>query len=227
MAGPAESADAFSTRLDEVDREARQSREKFHTQAGEEAKRLAERFRKFETVRDAIRQMFEPRLTSLLERLPGAKPLLEIGADRGEARVLLGHTAECPPSVTLTMSVSHDGRAERVTLDYALSIVPVFMEFKPNARFESAIDPFDRAGAEKWMDDCLVEFLRTYRRIPLVEAYQKDRMVLDPVARVWFGKGLAKAQREVGGTTYYFASDEAASEFDRDPARYQGAPGRK
>ncbi len=215
-------AQQLAGRFDAVEREAAQARERFHAHAANEARALTQRFQKFEAVRAEIRELFKPRLDALVRRIPDAKPLVESGADRGEMRLILGHTTECPPLVTLTMAVSHDGRAERVVLDYTLSIVPIFMEFSPSARFESPIEPFDCDGASRWIEDQLVEFLKTYKSIPMVEAYQRDCMVLDPVARVWFGKGLAKAQRTAAGATYYFASDDAAQEFDRDPARYTG-----
>ena len=49
--------------------------------------------------------------------------------------------------------------------------------------------------------------------------------VMDPVCGMTISPATAAASRDVGGTTYYFCSDQCANTFDADPERYTSVAG--
>ncbi len=85
------------------------------------------------------------------------------------------------------------------------------------AIFSSVIrgsDAIDREAIANWVDDRLVDFVKTYLSLHENEWYLKDHMVVDPVADVRFPKFAAAATIELEGKTYYFVGEETRREFE-------------
>ena len=86
--------------------------------------------------------------------------------------------------VNLKLSASTDRDVRKVILSYDLQIIPVLMRYKSHDEIEFPLDAVDKEAVAKWMDDRLVEFVRTYFSMGENEIYLKAHMVEDPIARL-------------------------------------------
>jgi YHS domain-containing protein len=117
--------------------------------------------------------------------------------------------------VRLKFSASTDRDVRKVVLGYDLEIIPVLLRFQPHAELEFPLEAADREAAGRWIDDRVVDFVRTYLSLGENDVYLKDHMVEDPVAQVRFPKFAAGATLEWQGRTYYFIGEETRREFAR------------
>ena len=115
--------------------------------------------------------------------------------------------------VSLKFSASTDRDIEKVILNYDLSIIPVLMRFKPHDEVEFPLNKVDKEAVAKWIDDRIVDFIKTYFSMGENEIYLKDQMVEDPIAHVRFPKQAAAATLDWQGQKYYFVGDETRREF--------------
>jgi len=83
-----------------------------------------------------------------------------------------------------------------------------------------AIEVF-RIGA--WLDERIVDFVRTYLAVHENEFYLKAHMVEDPVAHVRFPDFAAASTLERGGKTLYFIANETREEFEAKEKKQKSA----
>ena len=117
--------------------------------------------------------------------------------------------------IRLKFSASTDRDVRKLTLSNDLEIVPVLLRFEPHAELEFPLDKVDKDAVAKWIDDRILEFVRTYLALGDNEVYLKEHMVEDPVAQVRFPNFAAGATLQWQGKTYYFIGEETRREFAR------------
>jgi YHS domain-containing protein len=100
-----------------------------------------------------------------------------------------------------------------VILAYDLSIIPVLMQFNPHAEVDFPVNAVDKEAVAKWIDDRIVEFIRTYFTMGENDIYLKDHMVEDPVAHVRFPKIAAATTLDWQGQKFYFIGEETRQQF--------------
>lgn len=115
--------------------------------------------------------------------------------------------------IRLRLSASTDRDVRNLVLDYHLEIIPVLMKFESHKQAEWPIDAIDKEEIASWIDDRLVDFVKTYLTLHENEYYLKDHMVEDPVAKIRFPKFAAGATLESDGKTYYFIGSDTQKEF--------------
>jgi hypothetical protein len=116
-------------------------------------------------------------------------------------------------AVRLKFGAFTDRDVRKVILSYHLEIIPVLMRYNPHAEIEFPLDAVDKDAAARWIDDRIVEFVRTYFSMGENDLYMKDEMVEDPIARVSFPKLAAAATLEWQGKKFYFIGEETRREF--------------
>lgn len=116
--------------------------------------------------------------------------------------------------IRLRLSASTDYEVRKLVLDYNLEILPILMKFDSHQQAEWPLDAVDRQAVANWIDDRLVDFVKTYLSLHQNEYYLKDHMVEDPIAGVRFPKLAAAATLERDGKTYYFIGEETRREFE-------------
>ena len=89
------------------------------------------------------------------------------------------------------------------------------MQFTPHAQGEFPLENIDEAAVAKWIDDRIVDFVRTYVALNENEYYLKDFMVEDPIAHVRFPKFAAGASVQLREKTLYFIGEETRNEYER------------
>jgi YHS domain-containing protein len=120
--------------------------------------------------------------------------------------------------IRLRLSASTDHEVRKLVLDYNLEILPILMKFNSHEQAEWPLDAIDRQAIADWVDDRLVDFVKTYLSLHQNEWYLKDHMVVDPIADVRFPKLAAAATLEQNGKTYYFIGEETLREFEAKQA---------
>ena len=115
--------------------------------------------------------------------------------------------------IKLRLSASTDREVRNLILDYNLEIIPVLMKFDSHQQAEWPLDAINKEEIAAWIDDRLIDFVKTYLSLHENEYYLKDHMVEDPVAKVKFPKFAAGATLDADGKTYYFISPETRQEF--------------
>lgn len=170
-----------------------------------------QRLAKLETVFHQLREVWRPRLEALATKF-GDKvrvtPTFTPSSKSAEFafRSKLAH-------ITLRFSATTDADVRNVILAYDLDILPILLRYEPHSETTFPLDNVDPEVAAKWIDDRIVDFVKTYLSLHQNNLYLKDMMVEDPVAGVRFPKYAAATTLEADGKTYYFIGEETKNEF--------------
>jgi YHS domain-containing protein len=201
----------FLERLDEQVAQARTRVEQKQTEIQQTYEARQGRYRKFLGVLRDLQGVARVRLDKLAEKCKFDATPTE-NAD-GKSVLLMFQTPVA--RVRLRLSATHDEEVRNLVLAYDLEILPIYMKYNPHAEIAIPLDKVDRNAVENWLDDRLIEFAQTYVTIHFTDEYQKDHMVVDPVASVRFPKVFAQSTLEKGGKTYYFISDQTRRDFEQ------------
>lgn len=179
----------------------------FRSEQVQEFQARQRRLELFEQVCDGLREVWRPRLDALAQRFgenvkvePQVAPKLREVSFRFKSELA---------TIELRFSASTDADVRKLVIDYRLDVLPILMKFEPHARIEFELEAIDPDAIGRWIDDRILDFVRTYLSLHENEFYLKDHMVVDPAA--------SKLERD--GKTYYFVSDETRREFENAPAK--------
>lgn len=205
-----------ATLADRIDAEfaaAEQKIKQMQTQQAERYQNRQQRQEKLEQILEANRDIWRPRLETLASRFANrvkVTPRVVPGLRQATFEVAseLAH-------VVLKFSVTADLDVENVVFQYDLEILPVFMKFESHSEIALPLDKIDEQALGQWIDERIMNFVRTYLAMYENSHYLKDSMVEDPVAKVRFPKFAAGAKGEAGGKTVYFVSEETKRQFEQ------------
>jgi len=173
----------------------------------------------FEKQLEALPSVWRPRLETLVHRF-GDRVKVTPRLSSSSREVSLEFQSNLA-RIRLRFSATTDHEVHNLILNYDLEIIPVLMQFESHKEAEWPIAAIDEAAVAGWVDDRIVDFVKTYLSLHENEYYLKDDMVEDPVAGVRFPRFAAAASREWGGKTYYFIGEETRREFE---AKHGAAP---
>jgi YHS domain-containing protein len=184
---------------------------KFQTEQVEQHQQRQKRLEQLDKAFEQLSAIWRPRLELLVQKFGDrvkTKPRIvpttrEVTFDfqSGLARV------------SLKLSATTDRDIQNVILAYDLSIIPVLIRFKPHDEVEFPLNAVDNEAVAKWIDDRIVDFIKTYFSMGENEIYLKDQMVEDPIAHVRFPKQAAAASLDWQGQKLYFVGEETRREF--------------
>src|SRR5262249_21515885 len=147
------------------------------TQAYEDRQR---RLKTYEEVCEKLRDIWRPRLEAVAQRFgERVKVIPEIAGERRQVAFKFNSNLA---HIDLRFRASTDQEVRKLVLDYELQILPILMKFDPHVQAEFPLEAVDAAAVAQWMDDRIVDFVRTYLSLHQNEYYLKDHMVVDPVA---------------------------------------------
>jgi YHS domain-containing protein len=184
---------------------------KFQVEQVEKHKERQNRLEQLGKVFDQMRDIWKPRLELLVKKFGDrvqAKPRI-VPSTREVTFDFQSRLAR----VSLRFTAFTDQAIQKVILSYDLSIIPVFMRFNPHAEIEFPLNAVDQEAVAKWIDDRIVEFVKTYFSLGENDIYLKDYMVEDPIAHVRFPKMAAATILEFQGQRFYFIGEETRHEF--------------
>jgi YHS domain-containing protein len=204
-----------ATLADRIDAEFSAAEQKIKQLQKEHAEHYAQRqqrLERLEKILDEHRDIWRSRLETLSKRF----------AERMKVtpRVMPGSrqaTFEVESElarVVLRFSVTSDQVVENVVFRYDLDILPIFMKFESHGELQLPLDSIDERVLGQWIDERIMDFVRTYMAMYENDHYLKEHLVEDPVAKVRFPKFAAGARLERGGKTIYFISEGTRREYE-------------
>jgi hypothetical protein len=178
----------------------------------QDAKLPQDRLEQLSKVFDELREVLRPRLELLVKEFGNRiKTTPLVVPSRREA---LFHFQSSSAHVDLRFSAATDRDFQRLILSYLLEITPAVVHYRPYDQVEFPLNAVDKAAAAKWIDDRIVDFVKTYLAMGEPELCPKDQMVEDPVARIRFPKFAAAATFEWAGKRFYFISEDTRRRFE-------------
>ncbi len=179
------------------------------------------RWRRFGEMGDElVRNILAPRLAALAGYFDNARFLPPEEAGRYHAACKFRPTERFPAKVKVELSVSTDGQAENLVVDYHLQIRPVFFHFHGESQILFRLDEVDEVRLATWVEERMLDFVDTYLRLEELEPYQRENLVTDPVCDMVLQKPHATAHMEYLGRTYYFCVEDCRKKFADEPQRY-------
>lgn len=185
--------------------------QQFQTKQVEEHQARRQRASQLEQLFDRLADIWRPRLEALAKEF-GDRVKVTPDVIPARRQATLQFQSELA-QIRLQFSASADSDVTQLVLAYDLDILPILMQFERHSQISFPLDRVDREAIARWLDDRIVEFVKTYLALYENEYYLKGHMVEDPVAQVRFPDLAAGATRKRKGRTYYFISEETASQF--------------
>jgi hypothetical protein len=176
-----------------------------------EHKERQNRLEQLTQVFDDLRDIWKPRLELLVKKF-GDRVKVTPRLVPGTREASFEFQSQLA-RIRLRFSASTDRDVRKLVLGYDLDIVPVLMRFTPHAETEFALGAIDKDAVAKWIDERVMDFVRTYLSLGENEWYLKDQMVEDPIAQVRFPKQAAGATLDWNGKKFYFLGEETRREF--------------
>lgn len=172
-----------------------------------------QRMETFHQVCDRLKEVWEPRLAALAKHF-GEKVKVTpkiTPAQRAAEFAFRSPLAE----IVLKFSATTDFDVRKLVLNSDLHLLPILMKYEPHSQAEFPLDNVDPAAVGKWLDDRIVEFVKTYLALHQNEYYLKGKLETDPVSGTQFPKYAAADKIEHQGKTYYFIGTETRREFQK------------
>jgi hypothetical protein len=190
----------------------------FKNQQVQEFQGREKRLDKFEQTLEQLRDVWQPRLEALAKKFGekvDIKPIVE-PSRRSATFEFQSELAQ----IKLRFGVTPDADVRNLVVTYDLDIIPILMKFDSHEKIELPLDAVDETALGKWLDDQIVNFVKTYLSLHENQYYLKEHMVEDPVAKVRFPKYAAGATLDVAGKTHYFLDERTLREFkQQQPAK--------
>jgi len=206
-------ASSLASRIDAEFSAVVEKMKKLRAESMQEHQGRQKRLEQLGKVFDELRDIWKPRLEVLVKKFGDtveAKPRI-VPSTREVTFEFRSKLAR----VRLKFAAATDRDVQKVILTYDLDIIPVLLRFEPHAQLEFPLEAVNKEAVAKWIDDRILDFVRTYLALGDNEVYLKDYMVEDPVTQVRFPNFAAAATLEYQGKTYYFIGDETRREFAR------------
>jgi len=171
-----------------------------------------DRLAQYETACRALRDVWEPRLQTVRQRLKdGLKVPIAVRANRRQA--VLSFVSSLA-RIRLSFTAMTDADVRFLVLEYDLEISPSLVFVPTRDRLELPLQQLDPRRIEEWVDDRVVTFVRTYLSLYENEYNLGALIVEDPVAHVRFPKAAAVTTLERQGKTLYFISDSTRDDYE-------------
>lgn len=212
----ADEAASLAGRIEQEFARSREKLEQLRREKVEEHQDRQERLALFERACDSLKEVWGPRLDALMRRF-GKTVMVTPRAVVGRRQATFDFASNLA-RISLTFTAATDIDVRRLVLDYGLEITPMLMSFPGRDRLEQDLEGIDTVAIGAWMDDRIMDFVRTYLSLQENEYYLKPHMVEDPVAHVRFPKFAAASMLERGGKTLYFIAQETREEFEANEA---------
>lgn len=208
-------------RIDAEFTKARSRVEKTRQEKVEEHQGRQARLELFNQACERLKGVWRPRLDALSKAF-GARVKVEPLADTGKRQATFAFVSNLA-RITLTFTATTDYDVRDLVLEYNLQILPVLMTYPDRARLDQPLDRIDDKAIGDWIDEHIVEFVKTYLSVHENEFYLKAHMVEDPVAHVRFPEFAAASTLERGGKTLYFIANETREEFEAKERKQKSA----
>jgi YHS domain-containing protein len=171
------------------------------------------RLEQFAEACDRLRDVWRPRLEAFAEKF---RDRVEATPSITSSRRSVSYRFQSPLAMfDFTLRAMTDEDVRHLVLDSTLDIQPILMKFDKYQQLELPLDDVDPEVVARWIDDRILDAVRTYLQLHQNAYYLKGHLVRDPIANVEFPKYAAGATLEWKGKTHYFVGEETRDEFAR------------
>jgi hypothetical protein len=208
-----ETSDNSSERIDAEIDAAFKRVEQLKTQHVDEFQGRRQRLEKLDRILEELREVWRPRLDALAKKFGervNVQPLIEPG--RRSAKFKFKSELA---SIDLRFAVAPDSDVRNLAFTYDLEVLPILMKFDSHDTVDFPLDAVDKVALGKWLDDRVVDFVKTYLSLHENQYYLKGHLVEDPIAKVRFPKYAAGATLEFGGRAMYFIDESTLREYQQ------------
>jgi YHS domain-containing protein len=220
--------DDFSVKLKAAFDSARERIHEIQEEAGREYEELQKRYEIYDrVVKHLGPTIARPRLEKLAEHFPGLDGTPAISRHGREVLLSFFKTPTALATIKLRLRMSHDAEIRNLVLEYDLEILPVYIDYERSSKLEIPLHEVTDEKVIAWLDERLLAFVKTYLSMEFSDQYQRQNLVVDPVAESQFPKTFAAGNVEYHGNTYYFLSTETMQAFQHQPELYTGSKGHK
>ncbi|MBX3441943.1 MAG: hypothetical protein KF774_06030 [Planctomyces sp.] len=202
---------ALVDRIDAEFSEAQKSIESFRDQELAAYQGREQRLEQFHAVCESLQGVWRPRIDALAKKF-GEKAKVSPKITPAERAADFEFTSPLA-QIHLRFSATTDYDVRNLVLNYQLDVLPILMKFNPHAQVEFPLDAVDPDAVAKWLDDRIVDFVKTYLALHRNEYYLKGKTVTDPISNTQFPKYAAAATLDWQGRTYYFISPVTLRQF--------------
>jgi len=175
----------------------------------------------FEQACERLKGVWRPRLEAL-QKAFGEKVQVQPHFETGRRQASFAFDSNLA-RINLTFTATTDLDVRNLVLEYTLRLLPVLMSIPDHERLEQPFDRIDEKAIGAWIDERIVDFVKTYLAVHENEFYLKAHMVEDPVAHVRFPEFAAASTLERGGKTLYFIANETREEFEAKEKKQKSA----
>lgn len=184
---------------------------------------LDDRLKRYTVVADRLmKAVILPRVGKLLKCFTDAPPP-QVEQTRHTLVCRFPHSARFPATAALELSVTRDGDAHNVALEYGLHILPTFVPVNAEAHLVLPLDAVDEAKGAAWVEERILAFVDAYLKLETADPYQQENMVTDSVCGMRINKVNAASELEYNNETYYFCAEQCRRLFEEKPERYLAA----
>ena len=170
-----------------------------------------ERLEQYRKLCEQLRGVWTPRIEALARRFGDkVKVTPKVTPSLREARLDFSTPLA---EIVLRFTATTDQEVRHLVLEYDLHILPILMKYEKHAQLELPLDSPSPEVIEKWIDDRIVDFVKTYLSLHRNEFYLKGHLVTDPITGTQFPRYAAAATLEWEGKTYHFIGEETRKAF--------------
>ena len=170
-----------------------------------------ERLEQYRKLCEQLRGVWTPRIEALARRFGDkVKVTPKVTPSLREARLDFSTPLA---EIILRFTATTDQEVRHLVLEYDLHILPILMKYEKHAQLELPLDSPSPEAIEKWIDDRIVDFVKTYLSLHRNEFYLKGHLVTDPITGTQFPRYAAAATLEWEGKTYHFIGEETRKAF--------------
>jgi YHS domain-containing protein len=185
---------------------------------------LDDRLIRYTAIADRLmKAVIKPRVDKLLDCLTDAPPP-QVEQTRHTLVCRFPHSPRFPATAAVEFGVTRDGDAYNVAVEYDLHILPAFVPINAQAHLVLPLDAVDEAKVAAWVEERILAFLDAYLKVEIVQQYQEENLVTDPVCGMRINKLNAASEVEYHGVKYFFCAEQCRRSFEEKPERYL-APG--
>lgn len=203
--------DSLIQRIDKEFNSAQEKLKAFQAEKAQEHVERQQRFDKFGGILSGLVEVWRPRLDALRTKF-GDRANVEPTITPGRRSAAFQFKTDLA-RVDLRLTAYTDADVRNVIFSYDLDILPILMKYESHAEIKFPLDAVDRVALANWLDDRIVDFVRTYVSLHENQYYLKGHMVEDPIAKIQFPKYAAGATLEHQGKTLYFVDERTRDEF--------------
>lgn len=167
-----------------------------------------------------MHDIVRPRVLKLASLFPNSHPTDKDESIGCGVVCKFDHTPEYPAGTKLDIGISADSAIENAILTYNLEILPIYFQFEGHDQLVVSLSAIDDGSVAAWVDGKLLDFTDTYLQLQVIDQYQQENMVVDPVCGMRINRTSAAATAEHNGQVYYFCAGQCQRKFAEDPGRY-------